>query len=86
MQGQRRSERQTASTVEKGHGRIERRTLTSTVSLNGHLDWPGVKQAIRVERERTVKGRRTTETAYYVTSLSRTQADASRLLKLIREH
>lgn len=86
MQQQRRSERQTVSTVEKGHGRIERRTLTSTVSLTGYLDWPGVRQAIQVERERTVKGQKQTETAYYVTSLSRAQADASRLLELIRGH
>ena len=86
MQQQRRSERQAASTIEKGHGRIERRTLTSTVSLNGYLNWPGAQQVIQVERARTVKGRKEMETAYYVTSLSRTKADASRLLELIRGH
>ncbi len=86
MQGQRRRERQRVSTVEKGHGRIERRTLTSTVSLNGYLDWPGVQQVVKVERERTVRGRKETETVYYVTSLSRQQADAKRLLELIRGH
>lgn len=86
MQQQRRSERQTISTVEKGHGRIERRTLTSTVSLNSYLDWPGVQQVIQVERERTVRGRKESETVYYVTSLSRQKADAKRLLELIRGH
>lgn len=60
--------------------------MTSTISLNGYLDWPGVKQAIKVERERTVKGRKERETAYYVTSLSRTKADAAKLLELIRGH
>ncbi len=86
MQRQRRSERQTVSTVEKGHGRIERRTLTSTVALKGYLNWPGAQQVIQLERERTVKGRKETETAYYVTSLSRQQADAAKLLELIRSH
>lgn len=75
-----------ATTVGKGHGRIERRTLTSTVSLQGYLDWPGAQQVIKVERERTMKGRKETETAYYVTSLSRAQADAKRLLGMIRGH
>lgn len=86
MQGQRRSERQTASTIDKGHGRIERRTLTSTVALKGYLDWPGAQQVVKVERERTVQGRKETETVYYVTSLSRQKADAKRLLELIRGH
>ena len=34
----------TATTVEKGHGRRERRTLTATTALNAYLDWPGVGQ------------------------------------------
>lgn len=45
-----------------------------------------MKQVVKVERERTVKGKQQTETAYYVTSLTREQADASRLLELIRGH
>ena len=39
----------TATTVEKGHGRRERRTLTATTALNGYLDWPGVGQVGKVE-------------------------------------
>lgn len=76
----------TASTVDKGHGRRERRTLTSTTVLNGHLDWPGVGQVCRVVRERIIREQRHTETAYYVTSVSRRQADAARLLAIIRGH
>ena len=86
MQRQRRSERQTASTVDKGHGRIERRTLTSTTALNEHVRWPGVKQVLKVERTRIVGGRTERETVYYVTSLSRQQADARDLLEMIRGH
>jgi predicted transposase YbfD/YdcC len=86
MQRQRRSERQTASSVDKGHGRRELRTLSSTISLNGYLDCPGVGQVCRVVRERIVREQRQTETAYYITSLSRERADAARLLALIRGH
>jgi len=72
--------------VDKGHGRLERRTLTATSVLNAHLDWPGVGQVCQVYRERTIRGEKTTETVYYVTSLSRRRADAGRLLTLIRGH
>ena len=37
-----------------------------------------------MRRERTVRGTKTVEVAYFVTSLSRERADAARLLKLIR--
>lgn len=72
--------------MDKGHGRFERRTLTTTVALNTYLDWPGVGQVCRVVRERTIRGEKTTETAYYVTSLPRRRAAAGRLLELIRDH
>ena len=39
------AERQSARTLNKGHGRVERRELTSTTMLKGHLDWAGMKQA-----------------------------------------
>ena len=81
-----RLEQQTASTANKGHGRIEQRTLTSTTALNDYLDWPGVQQVFRLERCRTIKGKCTTEIAYGITSLARTQADAAALSALVRGH
>ena len=72
--------------MDKGHGRIERRTLTSTTVLNGYLDWPGVRQVCRIDRERTIRGRRETETAYYITSLSRRRAGPEDLLRVARDH
>lgn len=48
--------------------------------------WRDVGQVIRVERERRVKGEATVEVAYFITSLSRQEADAERLLGLIRSH
>lgn len=72
--------------MDKGHGRIERRTLTCTAVLNAYLDWPGVGQVFRLRRERTVGGRTTVEVVYGITSLTRAQADAGRLLGLVRQH
>lgn len=58
----------------------------STTALNDHLGWPGVRQVCQVTRERTIHTQKTTEVAYFVTSLSRKQADAARLLQFTREH
>jgi len=85
-QRQREAERQTFSEPGKDHGRRERRTITTTASLNHHLDWPGVQQVCRVVRQRTKDNQTTTETAYYITSLSRRQANAEQLAKVIRDH
>jgi predicted transposase YbfD/YdcC len=86
IQRRRRLERERATSVDKGHGRIERRTLTSTTVLNGYLDWPGVQQVCRIDRERRLKGRCERETAYYITSLRRHQAGPEDLLRLARDH
>jgi predicted transposase YbfD/YdcC len=85
-QKERESERQTAQTTNKGHGRVETRELTTSVGLNEHLDWPGVGQVCRIHRERRIGKERQQETAYFVTSLTRDQADAERLLELSRRH
>ena len=72
--------------ITKGHGRLERRTLTTSTLLNGYLEWPGVRQIYRLQRERQIKGKTTRETAYGITSLARGQADADRLLQLTQTH
>jgi hypothetical protein len=76
----------TATTVEKGHGRRERRTLTATTALNGYPDWPGVGQVGQVESEVERDGRRTTETRYFITSVPRAVAGAAGLLSWSRGH
>jgi predicted transposase YbfD/YdcC len=65
---------------------VERRTLTSTTDLNGFLDWPGVQQVFRIERERVIGTRRERETVYYITSLSRSRVGPEHLLDLVRGH
>ena len=72
--------------MDKGHGRRERRTLTSSTAPNDYLDWPGVGQVFRRERERAAGGRTTVEVVYGITSLTRAQANAGQLLTLVRGH
>jgi predicted transposase YbfD/YdcC len=79
---------QTATTGNKGHGRLERRTLTSSSLLKEYLDWPYVEQVFRLERRfvRVTDGKELQEVSYGVTSLTREEADAGRLLQLSRGH
>lgn len=73
------------TTLEKGHGRIEKRAIQSTTAVEG-INFPYLAQVIRVYREFTdIKtGKVTTDTSFYITSLSRDKADNERLLELIR--
>jgi Transposase DDE domain len=80
------ADRQQASDVAKGHGRLERRTLTTATLLNDYLDWPEVGQVYWLRRERTVAGVTTVEDVYGISSLSREQAEAGRFLALLRGH
>ena len=76
------SDRQSARSFDKAHGRREGRSLVSTTILAGYADWPGLAQAF----QRTATGKTTTEVVYGITSLPRDRADASRLLGLVRRH
>lgn len=77
---------QVATTIDKGHGRIEKRTLRTTTILTKQQDWKGLKQGFELVRERTEKGKKTVEVVYGITSLSPERADAQRLLELNRGH
>ena len=72
--------------VNKGHGRLERRTLRTTSTLTGHQDWAGLAQGFELTRERTEKGQTSVEVVYGISSLSIKEADAERLLGLTRGH
>ena len=78
----------TFACVEKAHGYITTRTLTTSTSLNEHLTWPGLAQVYEYRSER--KHRRTQKvthhTQYGITSLSPQRASAERLLRLRRGH
>jgi hypothetical protein len=77
-----------ASQTNKGHGRIETRTLLATTELTRYLDWPGLQQVLRLERRwfQVKTGLLTVEIRYGITSLSPHQADAPQLLRLWRQH
>jgi predicted transposase YbfD/YdcC len=73
---------------DKGHGRIELRTLTTSSLLHGYLDWPAVAQVFKLEREvRTLANRPLrSEVVYGLTSLTRAEAGPRRLLELTRAY
>jgi predicted transposase YbfD/YdcC len=78
----------TAETLEKGHGRIEQRTITVSSALKGYLNWPAVEQVFQLERTftRVKDGKVMHEVAYGVTSLTVQEASPQRLLELVRKH
>lgn len=82
------SEQDTITTTNKGHGRVETRTLTTTPALNKYLgDWPGVAQVFQIHRTRRFSdGRTEQETVYGITSLNPIDAGARELLILNRTH
>lgn len=79
-----------ASTVDRRRGRTETRPLRASTRLNAYLrayfPFPGIAQSAQLIR--TVRTRTETrqETVYLITSLAPRQADAARLLDLIRGH
>jgi predicted transposase YbfD/YdcC len=77
-----------ANTLDVGHGRIEERCLTCSDALLDYNDWPGLHQVFKVERIFTYKrtGKVHQETVYGITSLTPQEADAERLLGLVRGH
>jgi predicted transposase YbfD/YdcC len=75
-----------ATEVSKGHGRRERRTLRVTSILTLGPKWPGLRQGFELKRERTAKGQTTVEVVHGITSLDASEADAERLLGLVRDH
>ena len=77
-----------AAKTEKGHGRIEKRTLTVSGDLKGYDSFPYAEQVFQLEREfkQVNTGKLTREVVYGITSLTRQEADAARLLEITRAH
>ena len=76
----------TATTLDKGHGRCERRTLKATTALNAYLDWPGVAQVGQVESVVVKDGTTTTEVRSFLTRVPRSEVNAGQLLEWVRGH
>ena len=82
---------QTAQTTNRGHGRLEVRTIQTSEMLNDYLDWPSVGQVYRLQRQfswvRQGQVYKTSgEVEWGVTSLSRRAASPERLLAIRRRH
>ncbi len=75
----------TAQTVEKGHGRLEKRRITVSSLLADYSQWPQAAQVFQLESQRTdALGRTQQEVRYGITSLPAEFADPHRLLSLVR--
>lgn len=80
-----------AQTVNKGHGRLEKRTLTTSEMLNTYAVWPGLAQVYRLEREfqwwrKGVCYRTSCEVEFGITSLARKKTTPAKLLEVRRAH
>lgn len=74
--------------IEKGHGRMEKRSLLTTPDLNEFLfrEWGEVGQVFRLQRERKTSEKSSVEVVYGLTTLGREHCSTERLFGLIRDH
>lgn len=79
---------ETAQSVNKGHGRIEQRTLTVSSQLKDFLDWPYQEQVFKLERRFifTKTGEVEQQVVYGITSLTREEIPPHRLLQMTRSY
>lgn len=77
-----------AEEVDKGHGRVERRSIRTSEAIQGWDEWPDVAQGFCLDRETLLlkSGRRRKERVYGITSLSGEEADPECLLAHSRAH
>ncbi len=77
---------QHAQTTNKGHGRVEIRSIRVSSELQGYSDWPGLDQVFQIRRRWQSKGEWHEEVRYGVSSLPATIGIPERLLKFKRGH
>ena len=80
-----------ATQVSKGHGRLEIRTITTSEMLNTHINWPGLEQVYRLERQfnwlrNGTCYKQSSEIEYGITSLTRSETSPLQLLQKRRDH
>jgi predicted transposase YbfD/YdcC len=76
------------TTISKGHGRLETRTLECSTAGADYMRWPGIGQILRRTCERVVlkTGKRSVEVSYGLTNLTPDAAGATQLEALWRGH
>lgn len=74
--------------IDKGHGRIEERRITTSFRIAGEIEFPYLEQVLRIKKKSVeVKtGNRSEQTIYAVTSLPVEEYGAAELLELTRKH
>jgi hypothetical protein len=74
--------------TEKGHGRLETRSISTSTELTGYLQFPYAAQVFRLFRRRLdlSQGKEESEVVFGLTSLTPAKADPVRLLALNRNH
>jgi len=80
--------RGTATTLSKGHGRLETRTIVTSAALTGFIDWPGAAQVMQITRTvvHLKTGETTTKQVYAITSLPPERGSPQLLLEANRDH
>lgn len=76
------------TTVSKGHGRLEQRTLEASATLSAWVRWPGVAQVLRRQTRRMLRptGVIEEETTYGLTSVSPDEVSVEQLEGFWRGH
>lgn len=76
------------TSVDKGHGRLETRTLEASTTLNEYLDWPHLQQVMRrtISRTNLRTGETSKSVTYGITSITMTEVDAAQLERIWRGH
>ena len=79
---------ETAQEVSKGHGRLEKRTITVSSQLKDYLQWPYLEQVFMLEHRytSTKTGEINQQVRYGFTSLSRDKASPAALLQMTRSY
>ena len=77
-----------AQTMNKGHGRVEKRSLTLMIDEEQFLDWPGVRQVFKLERfvKQVRTGQESTEVIFGITSCDPATTSAQRMLTWTRHY
>jgi predicted transposase YbfD/YdcC len=80
---------ETAQTIEKGHGRIEKRQAW-TISQPDYLTyldptgrWPGLASVVRIDSQRRLNNQHSHQTRYYISSLA---GEPNRFNTVVRTH
>lgn len=77
---------ETYTTLEKNKGRVEKRIIWMSRDLTDYLAWPGLTHVFQVQRDRSDKKQKSTETVYGIASLPKQYSSIKDLSKYLRGH